>query len=387
MGYHPIVVTVKPEFYEETLDYDIEKTVSKDIEVHKVDARPVRKPRIIGDIGIRGFRSMKKRALEIIAERKIDFIWIPIPSFYSSLLGPAIHKKTGVPYGIDYIDPWVRDATHLPGLRVKLSIAIAKVLEPIAVRRASLISGVSRPYYEPVLERNFKNKSIADVAMPYGFDPNDHKIELEGLKMPWSDQEGIKPIIYAGAFLPNSSNFMDLLFKALKDLRQEGKLDPSIRLYFIGTGSYKHESISTKAEKNAISDIVIEDRSRHPFLNILQFLSHANGLMIIGSTEMHYTASKTFQSLLSERPVFAVFHHLSSAVTMMKDTNASEYLVEYVDRENNQTLFEKMKTTWLKFQEQRTEWNPDLTLLTPYSSKESARKLAKKLDEILDHEM
>ena len=51
--------------------------------------------------------------------------------------------------------------------------------------------------------------------------------------------------------------------------------------------------------------------------------------MVIGSTEVHYTASKTFQAILSKRPVFSIFHELSSANSILKEVKADTYSVEY----------------------------------------------------------
>jgi hypothetical protein len=384
LGYHPIVVTVKPEYYEEKPDLDLVKTVSKDIEVHKVDAKPIGSVRIIGDIGIRAFKSMKTKCLELLDTRKIDFIWIPIPSFYTSLLGPTLFKKSGVPYGIDYIDPWVRDTTNQPGLRVKLSILVAKFLEPIAVKHASLISGVSTPYYQPVLDRNFKNKAIEHVGMPYGFDQNDHAIVIDPVRAPWDEDKDVKPLIYAGAFLPNSHYFIHELFKAIKELKNEGKLDPQIRLYFIGSGQNHNTSIQEYAVQNGIGDIVFEDRSRYPYLHVLQLLSRAKGVMVIGSTEKHYTASKTYQSLLSKKPVFAMFHQESSASQVMHETEADSYLVEYNEEHSVTSFHQDIKDRFSSFQKNEISWTPKLSELEQYSSLESARKLVDKINIIVN---
>src|ERR1019366_4670600 len=102
-GWQPIVLTVKSEFYEEEPDTDIAKTVSPLIKVIYVNAfKPLKRFRFFGDIGLRSFYQLYKGALKILNTSKIDFIWIPIPSFYVAVLGRLIHTKTGIPYGIDY---------------------------------------------------------------------------------------------------------------------------------------------------------------------------------------------------------------------------------------------------------------------------------------------
>ena len=177
-GWEPIILTVHEDFYEEQLDWELHSLLPKEQRIEKVSAYTISRPRLIGDIGLRAFFQLRKRALELIQSEKIDFVYIPIPSFYTALIGRYLYKKTGVPYGIDYIDPWVH---HFPGSdklfsRHWFSTQLAKFLEPIAVKHASLITGVSEGYYQQVLERNPHLKNQASTAaMPYGGEEWDHE--------------------------------------------------------------------------------------------------------------------------------------------------------------------------------------------------------------------
>ncbi len=373
--WHVIVLTVKSEYYEEKLDQDILKTVSPKTEVIYTDAKQIGKPRFIGDIGLRAFKFLKKEALYIIENRKIDFIWIPIPSFYTAVLGRILHNKTNTPYGIDYIDPWVRDISNRKNSRAIFSNIIAKILEPYAVKKASLISGVSTPYYQPVLVRNFINKTIAHVGMPYGFDPNDHEIKIENIKYPWSDYTDCKPIVYAGAFLPLSGYFAKLLFNNIYKLKKEGKFDNNIKLFFVGTGSYTHKSITEYAKEAGIDDIVVEIRDRFPFLHILNFLTNAFGVLIIGSTEEHYTASKTYQSILSKNPVFAIMHKKSTAVQVMHECNCAEYVASYLENKKEEIFSKEIEQLFFNFINHNKKNKTNFKALGKYSAKESAKKL------------
>ncbi|WP_179317357.1 hypothetical protein [Winogradskyella undariae] len=381
-GWKPLLLTVDSKYYEETPDPHIAKTASEDIEVIYTKAYKVSKPRIIGDIGLRAFPFLKAKALQICKERKIDCIWIPIPSFYTAILGRMIHDKTGIPYGIDYIDPWVRDITNQNDNRAKLSQTVARTLEPYAVKKAAFITGVSTPYYWPVIERNFKTSPV-HAGMPYGFDPNDHKLKLDDLKMPWDGIEHCKPWIYAGAFLPNSHLFMDCFFKAIKTLKDQGNWDADIKLFFIGTGPYPAKRITAYAADYGLEDLVVEQRERQPFLHILNYLSHADRVLLFGSTERHYTASKTFQCLLSERPLFTVLHAESSAVNVIQDVKADAYLVPYNEGDTKSKIVAKMVTVLNPFQNVAS-WAPELQSLDQYSSKQSAKVLAEAMDEVIN---
>lgn len=380
-GYKPLLLTVDSKYYEEPLDHLMEKTVSKDIEVIYTKAHKVTKPRVIGDIGLRAFPFLKKEALRLCKERQIDFIWIPIPSFYTALLGRVLHDRTGIPYGIDYIDPWVRDITNQNNLRAKFSQVVARTLEPYAVKKAALITGVSTPYYQAVIDRNFKAPPV-HAGMPYGFDPKDHEIELEGLKLPWDDQPHCKPWIYAGAFLPNSHLFVQSFFESIAALKLEHKWDDSIRLYFLGTGAYPAKRITAYAKDYGLETIVVEHRERFPFLHILNFLSKAHRVLLFGSTEKHYTASKTFQCLLSERPLLSMLHHESSAVTVIKQSHADLFLMPYIDGDSKAAIVNKLKPI-LEALQNEIVWDIDLKSLDTYTCKQSAKVLASAMDKVL----
>jgi len=382
LGWHPVILTVSPEFYEEKPDWDMLKTVSPGTEVHYVNARKVGNPRIIGDIGLRAFFQLKKRAIQLIKEKKIEFIWIPIPSFYTAILGRLIYNKTKVNYGIDYIDPWVRDISNRKNIRSILSLLVAKTLEPFSIKKAALISGVAEAYFKPVIERNFKKKIPVYVAMPYGFDPSDHTIRLENIDYPWNGIPNCIPYIYAGAFLPNSGLFIDLLFKSIALLKSENNFNPNIKLFFIGTGNYRHKSITQYAIENSVDEQVIEIRERFPFLHVLNYLSESMGVILIGSTEKHYTASKTFQSILSQRPVFSIMHAESTALNVFKESLADEYLVTYTNDKENEILLNEIKNTFEDFIQQKKKYNPDFSKLDKYSSKQSAIELVRAIESI-----
>jgi len=382
LGWHPILLTVDASYYEEPLDLLMEKTVSDSIEVIYTKASRVRKPRIIGDIGLRAFPYLKKSAMQICRERNIDFIWIPIPSFYTAILGRLIHEKTGIPYGIDYIDPWVRDLTNQNSIRARCSQWLARILEPYAVKKASLISGVSTPYYWPVIERNFKTPPV-HVGMPYGFDPNDHKIVLADLKTPWDDVPDVKPWVYAGAFLPNSHLFIQAFFRTVAEVRERGKWDGQVRLYFIGTGPYPAKRITAYAKDYGLEDIVTEYCERFPYLHVLNFLAKADRVLLFGSTEKHYTASKTFQCLLSKRPVLAMLHEASSAVKVFEETGASTFLMRYAAGDALPELVDKLTPILTAFQ-RAGEWKINTQPLEKYTAKSSAAALVLAINQVLE---
>ena len=143
------------------------------------------------------------------------------------------------------------------------------------------------------------------------------------------------------------------------------------------------KSLGDIANEAGIGDLIIEKRERFPFLHILNFLTRASGVLVIGSTESHYTASKIFQSLLSKKPLFAILHGQSSAVKILDEASADQYLVEYEKGKSMQDLeidIEEKLKIFIKFNE---DWQPNYGALNKYSAKESARKLVDAVNEIL----
>src|SRR5205823_4397953 len=152
----PTIVTTHHKYYEETLDWPLADLVSSDLRVIRTRAIPTKPVRLVGDIGIRGFPFHLHALSELARKRQVDFVHITIPSNFSSLLGTMIHGRYRIPYGIDYIDPWI--VTDWPPARRLFSKAwasakLALLLEPIAVRHAALITGVAPLYYDQVLQR------------------------------------------------------------------------------------------------------------------------------------------------------------------------------------------------------------------------------------------
>ena len=390
-GWEPVILTVDEKYYEEELDWNLNKLLPTDLRIEKVKAFAITKPRLIGDIGLRSFFQLRKRALQLIRNEKFDFVYIPIPSFYVSLLGPYLKKMTGVNYGIDYIDPWVH---NFPGSekifsRHWLSSQLAKWLEPKAIKNASLITGVSEGYYKGVVERNpqLVNKCIFG-AMPYGGEPVDHlKMRELNLAPYLFKKNGKIQLVYAGAILPKSYVIIESIFQVIKT---DPEIFNNVEIHFIGTGKIANDpnyySIKALAEKyNLWNTNIFEYPKRIPYMDVLIHLENSDGIFIIGSTEPHYSPSKVFQAVLSKKSILAILHEKSSAINVIKKYQAG--IVLAFNGEDNldsikiefTTQFQKWKTFNSHFIN-KTEIKLDLE---EYSAFASTKKLAELLNQIV----
>lgn len=385
-GWEPTVLMVDEKFYEEKLDYNLQKLVPTNLKVEKASAFGVTKPRLIGDIGMRGFFQLYKKAKQIVRRDKIDFVYIPIPSFYVALLGRWLYASTGVKYGIDYIDPWVHEFPGA-GLRYRLSEAVAKFLEPIAVKRASLITGVAEGYYKGVHQRNpHLLNTCAFAAMPYGGEKEDHsKVAKMNIKPYLFAKSAKVQLVYAGAMLPKAYEPLEAIFKAISTDKQKYE---NIEFHFIGTGKTPNDSdaynIRPLAEKYGLwQNVVFEYPARIPYMDVLVHLDAADGIFILGSTEPHYTPSKVYQAVLSAKPILAVLHGESTAFNVVNSTKAGiAYPILPDDIDKLAKDFIALMENYLQFMQQFQPSQVDIKVFDLYSAKAVTKALADTLNKL-----
>lgn len=391
-GWNPIILMVHEKHYEEKLDENLLNLLPKDLRMEKVGAMRLTKPRLIGDIGLRAFYSMYQKAKAIIQKEKIDFLYITIPSFYGALWGRWLHEKTGIPYGIDYIDPWVHD---FPGSNQFLSrhwmaTKVANKLEPIAVKKASLITGVAEGYFTPVFDRNphLKNK-CRSLAMPYGGESADHEA-LAHLKLPpylFQKDSGKINMVYAGAMLPKAYGPLEEMFKAIA---QKKELYLDVAFHFIGTGRSTDDAqsgtIRPLAEKYGLwQEVIFEHPKRIPYLDVLLHLDAADGVFILGSTEPHYTPSKIYQGVLSGKPILALLHSQSTGVEVIQNSR-SGVVLSFAGEAELDRIEKEFNNYWEQFLQFKRDFKKeqiDLRFFEQYSARYLTRQLANELDQIV----
>lgn len=328
-GWEPTILTVHEKYYEELPDWNLVSLLPPGLKIEKTSAFPVTKPRLIGDIGLRGFFQLYHKARRLVVNEKIDFLYIPIPSFYTALLGRWLHATTGVRYGIDYIDPWVH---RFPGSdrlfsRHWFSMKVAGLLEPIAVKKAAVITGVAEGYYKGVRERNpYLNKTCLFGAMPYGGEATDHTRVRELGIVPYlfEKKPGKRVLVYAGAMLPKAYLPLEAI---LREISSAPDRYGDLEIHFIGSGKTPNDpqgyNIKPLAEKYGLWEkIIFEHPARIPYLDVLAHLEASSGAFILGSTEPHYTPSKVYQAVLSNKPILAILHASSSACGFIRATRA-----------------------------------------------------------------
>jgi hypothetical protein len=331
-GWRPIIVTTHWRHYEEALDWGLASLVDPELEIIRTPAAPTRPVRLVGDIGIRALPWHLAALRRLWRERRVDFVHITVPSFYSAVLGELLYRRAPLPFGIDYIDPWVHTwpEAEVRYSKAWLSLQLAHRLEPWATRNAALITGVASGYFEGVLHRNpGLQNSCVTAAMPYGFSERDFTASAVTSRRAteFDAGDGCLHLVYAGALLPKAHAVMERLLLGVARLKARGRSPAHrLKLHFIGTGRSPQDTsghnVLPLAQRLGLADAVTEHPHRMAYLDALANLAHAAGVLIVGSTEPHYTPSKVYQAVQSRRPVLALLHQASSAIEVLEKSRA-----------------------------------------------------------------
>ena len=321
-GWRPTVLCVDPRHHIEKLDPELARLVPSDVRIVRTGAIPVRLTRpfgIAGDIGLRGYFHLRAAVAKEMTRKVADAVLITGSPYYPMLMAGWIRRRWNVPVVLDFQDPWVSHAgANAPRWsKAGISHRLAVALEPHAVRNASFITSVSKRQNEEMAARYpwLDRTRMADI--PIGGDPEDFDA-LRQVKTHDQTESHRVTFSYVGTALPRSNTLVRALFRALSKLRAlNPNLVERLHLRFVGTSNQPNDSTTFRvrpmAESEGVADLVTEEPARVPFLDALRVLATTDVVLMIGSDEPHYTASKIYPALMSGRPYLSIFHRMSSS--------------------------------------------------------------------------
>lgn len=322
-GWRPVVIRVDERFYAETPDPALAGLVPASVQQIRTGAVPAPLARLvrIGDIGLRAYLPLARAIDHAIERERPSAVLLTGAPFYPMLIAGRIRRRRDIPVVLDFQDPWV--SAHGAGLtgfsKAALSHRLAVALEPRALRHADFVTSVSEGHNADMRMRYPWLRPEAMAAIPIGGDPEDY--EALRSHRPDPPRVVLDPscinLSYVGAFLPHAAAVVRALFCACSRLLQsEPRLAGRLRLTFVGTSNQpdgRVDRVLPIAAQEGVSHMVSEFPGRVAFLEALGILAASHGLLLIGSDEPHYTASKIYPALMSGRPYLSVFHAQSSA--------------------------------------------------------------------------
>jgi hypothetical protein len=323
-GWTPIVLCVDETYHEHDLDPALAALVPTNVQIAKTAALPARLTRGLGlgDISLRAWRPLRRALVRLLETQPIGVVLITGSPFYPMLFAPLIKRRFRVPVVLDFQDPWVSAWGSDQSLLSKAGVVhkLAAVLEPRALRGSDFVISVSDIQNNELAARYpwFDRSRMAGI--PIGGDPDDFAVLRSALVADESNY--LEPLFthltYVGTFLPRAGPLVRTLFRSFARLRAaEPALAARLRLNFIGTSNQPKDNqcycVRPLAEAEGVADAVCEIPQRLPYMQALGILARSDGVLLIGSDEPHYTASKIYPALMSGRPFLSLFHRASSA--------------------------------------------------------------------------
>ena len=372
-GWEAVVLAVDPEFSENSRDESLQATIPNYAEVHRVRALPVSITRRVGvgNIALRSLPYLRSKGNELLSSRSFDLVFFSTSMFPVMSLGPVWRKRFRVPYIIDFQDPWLTDyykgsALRPPGGKTKYAFSnmLGRALEPRVVREAAHIVAVS-PSYPAQLRARYPELNAKDfTVLPFAASERDFEFAkaLEISHDVFTRNDGFTHWVYAGVTGVIMEKSIRSFFTALQwRLQQEPRLKSKLRIHFVGT-DYAHASRARKtvepiAAEFDLNGVVDERTERLPFLTTLKLLTDADALLIFGSDDPSYTASKIFPYILARKPLLVIVHKKSSVCDVVRETRAGT-LVTFSGDEHESEIALRIDSQWLENQpiSAKTDW-------------------------------
>lgn len=328
-GWRPIVLRVDEREYTEAPDPALAALVPPSVCQVRTAAlpAPVMRSLGVGDIGIRAYWHIARALGDTIAAESPKAVMITGSPYYPMMLARMVRRRFGIPVLLDFQDPWIsRTGTASPiwqrraWSKAELSHRLALLLEPRAVRHADFITSVSGVQNAEMAARYDWMSQDRMAAIPIGGDPED----FDSLRAapPAGGEVALDPgrfnISYVGTCMPRTTPLLRRVFRAIAALRAaKPALAERLRFNFIGTSNQPGDRMNYRvrpvAQEEGVADLVAETPQRVPFLEALSLLANSDALLLVGSDEPHYTASKIYPALMSGRPYLSLFHAASSA--------------------------------------------------------------------------
>lgn len=332
-GWEPTIVTVEPSAYEGRLDPDLASLVPSTLRVVRAPAWQPGSTRWagLGDLGLRAYTGLRRACRTLLAREPFDALFITVYPVYPALLGPGLKAEFRVPFVLDYQDPWVGawgqsvggGSDGAPDWKSRVSRRLGTWLEPRALRAADAIVAVSQGTIDGIVERMPAAGRLPHGVIPLGFEPDDFEA-LRGrppLAARFDPADGLVHLCYVGTLLPTGLDTLRLLLRALDRARRDDPAAARLHLHFFGTSNQSHTvrcRVLPIARECGVADVVTEVPGRLDYLEALSVLTHASAILLLGSSEPHYTASKLYPALLAKRPILALFHEASSVVSILR---------------------------------------------------------------------
>lgn len=397
-GWEPSVLAIRPEEMESPeQDPLLAETVPAGIEVRRVGALPRRHAQRfgLGSAGLRALPFLCRAGSRWVRELRPDLVYFSTTQFPVTIIGPYWQSRFGVPFVVDMQDPWVTGMRSVvpeqrSGWKHRLMRTLHGALEPRVMCRAGGLVSVSQGFVDALRDRYPALRRRPAKVVRFAVAEADFKV-LETHPQPnrfFQPGDGHVHGVYVGRGGHNLARSLRLFFKAWRaGLAANPALFGKVRLHFVGTdyapAGRGKRTVAPVAAEFGLEDRVQEEPDRQPYFTALQVMKAADFLVVPGSEEPEYAASKLCGCVLARRPLLATFHEQSNAVSLLRATRAGD-VVTFGAAPDGAGQVVALQAAWHRLLE-RLPAAPDTNwpAFEAYSARSATREQCAVFDEVL----
>ncbi len=394
-GWQAEVLAVDPEQVAAPLDPVLASGLPAGLPVHWVGALDRGWSRLpgLGTLGLRCLPGLANAGNALLSTGRFDMVYFSTTVFEVHVLGPRWKKRFGVPFAMDYQDAWVSDYyddnpdVPVPGGRWKYWLAgkLHRWMEPRVLRECAGITSVS-PEYPRQLAQRYPDVMSSMPSLVQGFPGAqrdfDRLPDPRSAQAPFDPDDGSVHWVYVGRGGPDMRHALRGFFQALRDAADPGLLC-LLRLHFIGT-SYAaagtgSPTVAPIAAEFGLAHLVHESTDRISYTLTLWCLRNAHALIVPGSDDPAYTASKIYPYLLARRPMLAIFHGKSSVVDLIARVGGA-VCIAFDSGQPVAALAESIRRDWLDSGAHARVIGMDMDAFAPFTDVGCAKVMSRFFD-------
>lgn len=398
LGWKPTVLAVRADEVEAPVDPLLLKSIPPNLRRVDVQPWPLAWTRKLGFGGLstRALGAIRRAGNKLLSTEGFDLVYFSTTQFRINSLGTYWKRRFGVPYVVDLQDPWLNDyyADHPgqrpPGGRIKfwLSTQFARYEEPRCLRNASHITAVSADYASMLSKRYSWFDTRKCTTLPFAGSAADFEILRENSASVKQNQfetdDNHQHWVYVGRGGADMRFALASFFSAFAQAKSCDSNLSNVRMHFIGTSYARADAaqptVQPVAEEFGLQGVVHEHPQRIPYFEALRCMLDADALIVPGSDDSSYTASKIYPYILVQKPLLSIFHANSSIHKVLQETAAGQ-CVAFDSQDTVEDVASRVHAEWFSREQYRNQPQTNWDAYRPYSSERMADKLVEIFDQ------
>jgi hypothetical protein len=238
-------------------------------------------------------------------------------------------------------------------------------LEPRVLKHASRVVAVSPGTHEILKDRYPWLDENLFSTIPIGVEKSDFRLlaQKDGEGHSSGSEADAIEVVYTGAVWYGAWPAVEAFLRALKKNESaSARWFRRLKIHFVGTGLHKDRRrngwVSRRVAELKLEGVVSETCKSQPYLDAISAMLRADALLLFGSPERYYMASKLFQYIEAARPIFAIVYSRSPMLPFLEACD-SVVVVTYGEADPIESKVEEIATRFGDFIQSKGEHRTD----------------------------